>query len=75
MAIKKSLFSIKGMTRDLAASKFSPEYAYENHNIRIAATDSNTSLGLTNEKGNALASIVLDDVSGGVISGTSQSSS
>lgn len=52
MGIKKALFNIKGMTRDLAASKFNPEFAYENRNMRILATDSNTSGVLTNEKGN-----------------------
>ena len=54
MAVKKSLFNIKGMVRDAAASKFTPEYAYENQNLRIIATDDNTSYGLTNEKGNVM---------------------
>lgn len=61
MAVKKSLFNIKGMIRDAAASKFSPEYAYENQNLRVIATDDNTSYGLTNEKGNVSADIILDD--------------
>lgn len=52
MGIKKALFNIKGMTRDLAASKFNPEFAYENRNMRILATDDNTSGTLTNERGN-----------------------
>lgn len=52
MAINKAPFAIKGMTRDLAASKFSSEYAYENKNMRIVATDNNTGGALTNEKGN-----------------------
>ena len=52
MGLKKALFNIKGMTRDLAASKFSPEFAYENKNMRLVATDHNTSSILTNEKGN-----------------------
>ena len=52
MPIKKALFNIKGMTRDLAASKFSPEFAYENKNMRLVATDHNTSSILTNERGN-----------------------
>lgn len=52
MGLKKALFNIKGMTRDLAASKFSPEFAYENRNMRLAAVneDSDT-LVLTNEIG------------------------
>ena len=53
MPIQKSAFAIKGMTRDLAASKFSSEYAYENKNLRVIATDDNTSFGLVNEKGTA----------------------
>lgn len=51
MAIKKTGFTIKGMTRDTAVSKFSPELAYENMNLRIIATEENTSFGLVNEKG------------------------
>lgn len=49
--IKKSLFKIKGMQRDLSEANYSPEYSYENRNIRITATDDNTLLSLTNEKG------------------------
>ena len=53
MPIQKAQFSIKGMTRDLADSKFSPEYAFENKNIRITPTEHSTLLVLSNEKGNA----------------------
>lgn len=56
MGLKKALFNIKGMTRDLAASKFSPEFAYENKNMRLVATDHNTSSILTNERGNVKVS-------------------
>lgn len=63
MAIKKALFNIKGMTRDLAASKFSPEYAYENKNLRLIATDNNTTFALENEKGNAAKAISWDRMS------------
>lgn len=56
MTNKKALFNIKGMTRDLAVSKFSPQFAYENKNIRIIATDSNDTLALVNEKGNTKVS-------------------
>ena len=58
MAIRKTAFAIKGMTRDMAVSKFSPELAYENQNIRMVATDDNTSYGLVNEKGTLPARIV-----------------
>lgn len=64
MAIKKALFNIKGMTRDLAASKFSPEYAYENKNLRLIATDDNTTFALENEKGNVAKAISWDRMSG-----------
>ena len=70
MAVKKSLFNIKGMIRDAAASKFTPEYAYENQNLRIIATDDNTSYGLTNERGNVSANIVLDGSTVSNIDGT-----
>lgn len=36
----------------MAVSSFSPEFAYENFNLRITATENNTLLSLTNEKGN-----------------------
>lgn len=62
MAINKAPFAIKGMTRDLAASKFSSEYAYENKNMRIVATDSNTGGALTNEKGNRRIARVINGI-------------
>lgn len=51
MVMKSSSHVIKGMQRDLTVSKFSPEYAYENMNIRITARENNTLLSVTNEKG------------------------
>lgn len=62
MAINKALFNIKGMTRDMAASKFSPEYAFENKNLRIVATDDNTSFGLVNEKGTAATGVTVEGI-------------
>ena len=56
MRQQKAAFQIKGMTRDLADSKFSPEFAFENYNIRITPTDGSTLLVLTNEKGNTAIS-------------------
>lgn len=47
-------FIIKGMQRDLSVSKFNPEFAFENMNIRITARENNTLLSITNEKGNKL---------------------
>lgn len=49
---KKASYVIKGMQRDLSVSKFNPDFAYENINIRITARESNNLLSVTNEKGN-----------------------
>ena len=57
MPAQKAQFTVKGMSRDLADSKFSPEYAFENKNIRITPTEHSTLLVLSNEKGNALLDI------------------
>lgn len=53
MAFQQSQWKIKGMRRDLDESVASNEFAYENMNFRILATDDNTTLALTNEKGNS----------------------
>lgn len=47
---KSQEFIIKGMNRDLSLSKFSPELAYENMNLRITVLNSNTLLSVTNER-------------------------
>ena len=60
MAINKTGFTIKGMTRDTAVSKFSPELAFENQNLRIVATEENTSFGLVNEKGTAATGVFVE---------------
>lgn len=54
---KQIQFKVKGMQRDLSASAFNPEYAYENKNIRIMPTDESTLLSIINERGNKLSSI------------------
>lgn len=54
---KQASFKVKGMQRDLSASAFNPEYAYENKNIRIMPTDESTLLSIINEKGNKKSSI------------------
>lgn len=48
---KQVIFKTKGMQRDLSASAFNSEFAYENKNIRIMPTDENTLLSIVNEKG------------------------
>ena len=55
--IKSVSFKTKGMQRDLSASAFNPEYAFENKNIRIYPTNDNTLLSIINEKGTELAYI------------------
>ena len=54
MPSQKVQFTVKGMSRDLADSKFNPEFAFENKNIRITPTKNSTLLILSNEKGNAV---------------------
>lgn len=49
---KQIQLKVKGMQRDLSASAFNPEYAYENKNIRIMPTDESTLLSIVNERGN-----------------------
>lgn len=58
--MKQEQHQIKGMQRDLTVSKFSPEYAYENMNIRITARENNTLLSATNEKGTKVIRLALD---------------
>ena len=62
MPIQRSAFTIKGMTRDMAVSKFSPEFAFENKNLRIIATDENTSFGLVNEKGTSSTGVTVEGI-------------
>lgn len=50
MAIKEVSFKTKGMVRDLAMSAFSPEFAYENMNMRYQTGEDNSLLALTMEK-------------------------
>ena len=54
---KVANFKVRGMQRDLSVSAFSPEYAYENKNVRIMPTDESTLLSLINERGNKESSI------------------
>lgn len=51
---KSITHSYKGMLQDLNKSSFNNEYYFEGKNIRILATDSQTSGNITNEKGNDL---------------------
>lgn len=52
MEIRKTRLQPKGMNQDLAISKFTPEFSYENRNIRITAREDSSLLSITNERGN-----------------------
>jgi len=45
------LFTTKGMNQDLSVSKFNPEFAFENRNLRLSTNDGNTLLSWVNERG------------------------
>ena len=51
MEIKQIQLIPKGMNQDLSISKFSPEFSYENRNIRITAQNDDSLLSIQNEKG------------------------
>lgn len=61
---KKFKYSNLGMNQDISNSKFSNQYAFENKNIRIIATDSQSTASIINDKGNefilSLPSINID---------------
>lgn len=44
-------YKIKGMTKDYSNSAFSPEFSFDNRNIRITTLEGNTTLSIVNEKG------------------------
>lgn len=52
--MKKKIFTLhnRGMNRDMSVSKAGETSVYENHNIRILARDNDTTLSVTNERGN-----------------------
>lgn len=52
MQQKEIILVNKGMRRDLSVSKTGESSAYDNRNIRITATDKDTLLSVTNERGN-----------------------
>lgn len=68
MKEKLQQFMVQGMQRDLSPSKFNPNFAFENMNIRITARDKNTLLSVTNEQGNKRLTIT--GLPGDIILGT-----
>ena len=64
--IKQEAHIVKGMQKDLTVSKFSPEYVFDAHNIRLTARENTTLLSISNEKGNTQA--ILKDTEGNITS-------
>lgn len=61
MQKKQASIIPRSMQQDLAVSQFPNDTAYEIRNMRIVTTGDNTSLCLTNEKGNSLVNLNLDN--------------
>lgn len=51
MAKKISQWTPKGMNQDLSVSKFNPEFAFENMNLRLSTNEGNTLMSWVNERG------------------------
>ena len=51
---KNIVMTYNGMNQDISQSKFSNQFYFEGRNIRILATDSQSTNSVTNEKGNSL---------------------
>lgn len=60
MAKKGILFKTKGMNRDISVSAFSPEFSYENRNLRLSTNDGNTMMSWVNEKGPKKLEVEID---------------
>ena len=55
---KQMSWKTKGMNRDLSVSAFSPEFSFENMNLRLSTNEGNTLMSWVNEKGTAAIDIV-----------------
>lgn len=51
MAKKYISWKTKGMNRDMSVSAFNSEFAFENHNLRLATNEGNTMMSWVNERG------------------------
>lgn len=50
--VKKTInWKTKGMNRDTSVSAFSPEFAFENRNLRLSTNEGNTMMSWVNERG------------------------
>lgn len=50
----------KGMNRDMSVSAFNPEFAFENHNLRLATNEGNTMMSWVNERGPKELKLLID---------------
>lgn len=64
---KEIKYKIKGMNKDSSFSAFSPEFSFDNRNIRITTIEGNTTLSIVNEKGTKQLEITGDKIYGDVI--------
>ena len=58
MAKKLISFKTRGMNRDLSVSAFNPEFSFENVNLRLSTSESNTFMSWVNEKGTAAITLI-----------------
>ncbi len=70
MAKKLMAWRTKGMNRDLSVSAFSPEFAFENVNLRLSTNDSNTQMSWVSERGTLPVTIYKENADGGIESET-----
>lgn len=60
MAKKLINWRTKGMNRDTSPSVFSPEFAFENRNIRLSTNEGNTQMSWVNERGTQLIGLKIN---------------
>lgn len=60
MAKKYINWKTKGMNRDMSVSAFNPEFAFENHNLRLATNEGNTMMSWINERGPKELKLLID---------------
>ena len=58
MAKKQTSWRTRGMNRDLSVSAFSPEFSFENMNLRLSTNEGNTLMSWVNMKGTASIKLV-----------------
>ena len=57
MAKNQTSWKTRGMNRDLSVSAFSPEFSFENRNLRLSTNEGNTMMSWVNERGTALINL------------------